>query len=346
MNEKPAAQESLKVLLARTVDGDSLTRDEARQTMETILAGNATPAQIGGFLVALRLKGETVDEISGFVEAMRAAAIPVKPRRKDLVDLCGTGGDGSGTINISTAASLVVAAAGAGVAKHGNRSVSSRCGSADVLEALDVPIELEPAESAHRIDERGFAFLFAPKHHPAMRFAGPPRRELGIRTVFNILGPLSSPASVRRQLIGVFDDELRDVMAKVLKNLGSEHVWIVHAPLDGGGGMDEISVTGLTRVTALRNGVIETFVITPEDLGIKRASLDDLKGGDASQNAERIRAILAGESGPQRDAVLLNAGAALVVAGLAEDLPAGLTRAAEAVDSGRAREFLESLVRS
>jgi anthranilate phosphoribosyltransferase len=344
----PAGSERLRAALARVLSNASLSRAEARGAMEAILAGEATPAQIGGLLAGLRLKGETADEIAGFVEAMRAAAVPVAPGRRDLIDLCGTGGDGAGTINISTAAALIAAAAGAGVAKHGNRSASSRCGSADVLESMGLRLDLTPQESAAQIDALGFAFLFAPSHHPAMRHAGGPRRELGTRTVFNILGPLSNPAGVRRQLIGVFDDGVRARMVEVLQALGSERVWVVHARVEAGGreqGLDEISICGPTRVTALDRGRIEDFEVVPEDAGLARAPLESLRGGDAAANARALEAVFAGERGPHRDAALLNAGAALVIAGLAAALREGVERAAAAVDAGKVRRLVEELRR-
>ena len=340
------AAEQLKIAIAGLLDGQSLERGEARQLMETILGGGATPAQIAGFLVALRLKGETAAEVAGFVEAMREAAVPVTSRRTDLVDLCGTGGDGSGSINISTAASLVAAAAGAGVAKHGNRSASSKCGSADVLEALGVPIDLDPEESGAKLDRFGFAFLFAPTHHPAMRFAGPPRRELGVRTVFNILGPLCNPVGVKRQLIGVFDDSVRGLIAEVLRELGSERVWVVHGTVESASGtrpLDEISLAGKTCVTELDGGAIREFEITPEDAGLKRCQLEALEGGDAAFNAERLTAIFGGESGPQRDAVALNAGAALLIAGLADSLTEGVQKSFEVLDSGAVAKLVQDL---
>ena len=335
----------IKEALARLLAGEDLNREAARETLGAILSGQVTPAQIGGLLVAWRLKGETVEEITGFVEAMRGACVPFKTSVAPLVDLCGTGGDVSGSINISTAASLIVAASGDGVAKHGNRSASSKCGSADVLETLGVAVGLSPENGSRCLEDNGFVFLFAPTYHPAMRHAGPPRKELGIRTFFNILGPLSSPAGVKRQLIGVFDDAVRETMAKVLSELGSEHVWVVHSKLDGDPvrGLDELSIAGPTRVTRLKDGVIDEFEIRPEDAGLASASIDSLLGGDAAHNAERLVAILDGEKGPQRDAALLNAGAALVVADRAADIKAGVGLAAETVDSGKAAGFLADL---
>jgi anthranilate phosphoribosyltransferase len=348
----------IKEALAHLLAGEDLSREASRETLGAILSGQVTPAQIGGLLVAWRIKGETVEEITGFVEAMRGACVPFHTSRSPLVDLCGTGGDGSGSINISTAASLIVAASGVVVAKHGNRSASSKCGSADVLETLGVEVGLTPEDGSQCLEENGFVFLFAPTYHPAMRHAGPPRKELGIRTFFNILGPLSSPAGVKRQLIGVFYDAVRAPMAEVLNELGSEHVWVVHGSIDakagdapkgarvsGGAsrGLDELSIAGTSRVTRLKDGKIDEFEVTPEDAGLERASIDALLGGDAQHNAERIVSILEGEKGPQRDAVLLNAGAALVVAGQVNDLREGVALAAETVDSSKAAGFLADL---
>lgn len=345
MTAAMSGDSGLRQALARVVGGERLDRAEAREALGEVLRGEASPVQIAAFLAALRVRGETIDEIAGMVEAMRAAAVPVRPARENLVDLCGTGGDGSHTINISTAASIVVAACGVPVAKHGNRSASSQCGSADVLEELGVPVELEPDRSAASIDELGFAFLFARTHHPAMRHVAPVRQELGVRTVFNLLGPLSSPAAVKRQLIGVFDDAFRPVMARVCQELGSEHVWVVHSVDEQGRGLDELSLAGPTRVTSLRGGEIEEFEVDPGAAGLERASLDDLRGGDAAHNAERLRQILGGETGPQTDAVLLNAAAALVVADAVSDLATGVQRAREALTSGAASKLLGELTR-
>lgn len=327
--------ESLGLLAA----GKSLPAEQAREVMGEILSGGVTPAQIGAFLMGLRLKGETADEITGLVQAMRQASVKVETRRRDLVDLCGTGGDGSGTFNISTAAALVVAGAGSPVAKHGNRSASSLCGSADVLEALGVPIELPPEAAARAIDEIGFGFLFARQYHPAMRHVAGPRGDLRFRTVFNILGPMTSPAGVKRQLLGVFDDAIRPLMARVLRRLGSERVWIVH----GEGRLDEVSIAGRTRVTALEASGDREFEVVPEDAGLPRHELDTIRGGDARRNAEILEKLLRGQPGAHRDAALLNAAAALVVHGQAADLKEGVERAAEAVDSGRALRVVESL---
>jgi anthranilate phosphoribosyltransferase len=325
--------------LARLAAGEDLSGQQARESMADLLSGEATAAQVGAFLMGLRLKGETVDEVVGLVEAMREASVRIAPARAGCMDLCGTGGDGSGTFNISTAASLVVAGAGVGVAKHGNRSASSRCGSADVLEAMGVPIDQSPEDSTRAIDEIGFAFLFARRHHPAMRHVAGPRGELRFRTVFNILGPLTNPAGVKIQLLGVFDDALRAVMAHVLRNLGSERVWVVH----GTDGLDEISIAAATRVTSIDAGNVLEIEITPEDAGLPRRALREIAGGDAQQNARILEGVLDGEKGAYRDAVVLNAAGALVVAGVASDLRTGAELAVETIDSGRAREFVARL---
>jgi len=331
--------------LETLASGSRLGTDGARFAMEAILAGAATPAQIGAFLMAMRLQGETPDEIAGLVQAMRAASVRLDPPCDDAIDLCGTGGDGSGTINISTGAALVAAAAGARVAKHGNRSASSRSGSADALEAMGIPIDLPPERARAAIDELGFAFLFAPSYHPAMRHAAGPRKELGIRTVFNILGPLTNPAGVRRQLLGVYEDRLRPLMAGALGALGAERAWIVHSRRPDGGGLDEIGLSGPTWVTALDRGSLRDMEIVPEDAGLARAPAAGLLGGDPTQNARCLEGVLAGARGPERDAILLNAAAALVVAGRARDLKEGAQAAAGAIDSGRAKALVEDLRR-
>jgi len=330
----------IREAIARLLERRDLNEAEAEAVMGQIMAGEATPAQIGAFLIALRLKGETVEEITGCARAMRAHATPVHPRRRELVDTCGTGGDGAGTFNISTAAAFVVAGAGLAVAKHGNRSVSSRCGSADVLETLGVNLELTPEQIASCIDQVGIGFLFAPRLHPAMKHAIGPRREMGVRTIFNILGPLTNPAGASRQVMGVYDPGLTETLAHVLDGLGAKAAYVVH----GADGLDELSTTGPNRVSVLRNGWVRSQTLDPAELGLPRARLSDLQGGDAETNAEIIRQVLAGERGPRRDVVLLNAAAALVVGGLAEDLASGLSLAAQAVDSGAAREKLEGLV--
>jgi anthranilate phosphoribosyltransferase len=326
--------------LSRLLDGRDLGRDEARSVMGTIMAGEATPAQIGGFLVALRLKGETADEIAGCAEAMREHVLAVKPRRDDLVDTAGTGGDGARTFNISTAAALVAAAAGAGVAKHGNRAVSSSSGSADVLEALGFSLDLEPERIERSIDELGFGFLFAPTHHPAMRHAAPVRRELAARTVFNVLGPLTNPAGARAQVVGVYAPELVETIAEVLLRLGATRAFVVH----GAGGIDELSPAGPNLVCEVAGGQVRRRVIDPLELGVPRCAPDELRGGEPSENAATVREIFAGADGGRRDAVLLNAAGAIAASGHARDLAEGLGLAREALDSGRAATRLDELI--
>lgn len=330
----------IKKAIAHLVEGQDLTETEAEAVMEQIMTGQATTAQIGGFLIALRLKGETVQEVTGFARAMRRNATPVEAHQPLLVDTCGTGGDGRGTFNISTLAAFVVAGAGLPVSKHGNRSVSSKCGSADVLQALGVKLELAPQKVAACIDQVGIGFLYAPMLHPAMKHAIGPRREMGVRTVFNILGPLTNPAGAQVQVLGVYDGALTEMMARVLSALGSQAAFVVH----GADGLDELSTTGPNRVTQLQNGDVRTFHLDPLDLGLPRARLSDLEGGDAQENAATSRAILNGERGPRRDVVLLNAAAGLVAGGLATDLAQGLSRAAQSIDSGAARARLDALV--
>lgn len=330
--------------LQRIAGGGSLSREEARRTMDALLSGTATAAQIGGLLMGLRLKGEREDEVVGFVEAMRAAGVRIRPRRDPLIDMCGTGGDASGTFNISTAASFVVAGAGVAVAKHGNRSASSMCGSADVLEALCVPIDLAPDRVERAIEDIGLGFLFAPLYHPAMKHVGGARRELRVRTIFNLLGPLANPAGVVRQLVGVFDPAARGLLAGVFRALGSERVWVAHS-LDG---LDELSIAGPTAITVLDEGRVEEIRVEPSECGLARCgpasvARDALRGGDAAQNAAAIEAVLGGARDPRRDAVVLNAAAGLVVAGRAEDLGEGVNLAAASIDSGGARRVLETL---
>jgi len=330
----------IKTAIAHLVEGQDLTETEAEAVMEQIMTGQATTAQIGGFLIALRLKGETAQEVTGFARAMRRNATPVEAHHPLLVDTCGTGGDGRGTFNISTLAAFVVAGAGLPVSKHGNRSVSSKCGSADVLQALGVKLELAPQKVAACIDQVGIGFLYAPMLHPAMKHAIGPRREMGVRTVFNILGPLTNPAGAQVQVLGVYDGALTEMMARVLGALGSQAAFVVH----GADGLDELSTTGPNRVTQLQNGDVRTFFLDPLDLGLPRARLSDLEGGDAQENAATFRAILNGERGPRRDVVLLNAAAGLVAGGLATDLAEGLSMAAQSIDSGAARAKLDALV--
>ncbi len=334
----------LRQVLQKVARGERMGRSEARQVLGRILRGQATPAQIGALLMGMRIRGESFEEISGFAEAMRQHAVPVDPR-PEAIDLCGTGGDSAGTFNISTAASLLTAACGVQVAKHGNRSISSQCGSADVLEALKISIDLPPEKTQAVLDKVGFGFFFAPLYHPAMKQVAAPRKELGIRTVFNILGPMTNPAGVKRQLLGVYDDGLRRVMAEVLLLLGSERVWVVHCPLPGGGGLDEIGLCGSTGVTALENGVVKEFEISPKDAGLVSRPGASLQGGDASKNANRLLDIFNGVLIPERDAVILNAAAALHIAGKAENLKRGAKMAADAIDSGRATSFIEELRR-
>jgi anthranilate phosphoribosyltransferase len=305
------------------------------------MRGEATQAQIGGFLVALRLKGETADEIAGCAEAMREHVLPVRPDRPDLVDTAGTGGDGAHTINISTAAAIVAAAAGAGVAKHGNRAVSSACGSADVLEALGFELEQPPERIALSIDQLGFGFMFAPAHHPAMRHAAPVRRELATRTVFNVLGPLTNPAGARAQVIGVYSRPLVRTIADVLAQLGASRAFVVH----GAHGIDELSPAGPNDVCEVVNGEVHERVIDPVDLGIERGDPLELRGGSPAENAAAIREVFAGAPGARRDAILLNAAGAVAAAGHAEDLREGLALARSAVDSGAAAARLDELAR-
>ena len=330
----------IKEALSKIVSRSDLTLAEAREVMREIMRGEATQAQIGAFLTALRMKGETVDEIAGCAQAMRESAIPVKPNRNQLVDTCGTGGDGSGTFNISTTVAFVAAGAGLAVAKHGNRSVSSRCGSADLLQALGVNLELTPEQVAQCIDEVGIGFLFAPKLHPAMRYALAPRQEIGLRTIFNILGPLSNPAQAKRQLLGVYHSDLTELMAEVLLALGAEHAFVVH----GADGLDELSVTGLNKISRLHNGHIETYYLDPQDLGLPRAKLSDLAGGSVEDNAAITKALLAGKDGPKRDVILLNAAAVLIAGGKASSFSDGMKLAAEAIDNGSAQRKLHQLV--
>jgi anthranilate phosphoribosyltransferase len=326
--------------LQYVLDGRDLSRDETRAVMGEIMAGEATPAQIGGFLIALRAKGETADEIAGCAEAMRAHVLAVRPRRDDLVDTAGTGGDGARTINISTAAALVAAAAGAAVAKHGNRAVSSACGSADVLEALGFSLEQEPRRIEQSIDELGFGFLFAPAHHPAMRHAAPVRTELATRTVFNVLGPLTNPAGARAQVVGVYSPDLVRTIADVLATLGARRAFVVH----GAGGIDELSPAGSNLVAEVVDGKVRERTLDPEaELGLPRCSADELRGGMPAENAAAVREVFAGADGGRRSAILLNAAGAIAAAGHAEDLREGLAVARETIDSGAAADRLEQL---
>ncbi|GBD11515.1 Anthranilate phosphoribosyltransferase [bacterium HR23] len=329
----------MRAFLEQLLAHRPLSQAQASQAMAMIMEGQATPAQIAGFLVALRMKGETPEEVAGMAQAMRAKALRVDVPFP-LLDTCGTGGDRSGTFNISTASALVCSAVGVKVAKHGNRAVSSASGSADLLEACGVRIDLGPQGVAHCIREVGIGFCFAPVFHPAMKFAGPVRRELGVRTVFNILGPLTNPAGAQFQVLGVADPSLGEMMAQVLRLLGVRRAWVVH----GEDGLDEITLCAPTRVWEVDASGVRTFSIVPEEVGLPRARPEDLKGGTAKENAQRLRSLLQGERGPLRDAVLLNASAGLVVYGIARSLREGLALAAEAVNSGRALALLERWV--
>jgi len=340
--------------IQQVVQGQDLTEEEMMAVMEDIADGRATPAQIGAFLVALRLKGETEDEITGAARVLRArsVAIPCGGRgvvldrdeinldRETIVDTCGTGGDGTRTFNVSTTTAFVAAGAGLKVAKHGNRSVSSRCGSADVIETLGVKLDLTPGQVGACVDRIGLGFLYAPALHTAMRHVVLPRREIGLRTIFNLLGPLTNPAGATVQVLGVYQADLTETMARVLGRLGCRSAFVVF----GEGSYDEISVIGPSRLTRLRDGRIESFSLTPEELGLRRARPEDIRGGDASRNAAITMAVLRGEPGPCRDMVLLNAAAVLIAAGRAETFPEGLALAAETIDSGRALEKLQALV--
>ena len=327
--------------LADLLDGKDLGRSHSREVMGEIMRGEATPAQMGGFLVALRLKGETADEIAGCAEAMREHVLPVRPHRDDLVDTAGTGGDGANTFNISTAAALVAAAAGAGVAKHGNRAASSTTGAADVLEALGFQLDLPPERIERSIDELGFGFLFAQAHHPAMRHAAPVRRELAARTIFNVLGPLTNPAGARAQVVGVYAAELVPKLAASLVQLDARRAYVVH----GADGIDELSPCGPNLVAEVDAGGVREYELDPLDLGIPRCDPTELRGGDPETNARALRDVLAGADGGHRSAVLLNAAGAIAASGHAEDLREGLELAREAVDTGAAAARLDELVR-
>jgi len=324
--------------LQRRID---LTSDEAAGAMETIMDGQAQPSQIAGLLVGLAMKGERPDEIVGLARTMRARATKLSRTFDSLFDTCGTGGDGAHTFNVSTVAALVVAACGVHVAKHGNRSASSKCGSADLFETLGVNVTAPPAVIERCLDEAGIAFLFAQVFHPSMKHAAPTRKELGVRTAFNLLGPLTNPAGAKRQLVGVPKPELTELVARSLLLLGAARAWVVH----GADGLDEISTTGYTKVSECRDGAVNTFYLHPSDVGLPKSTPETLKGGVAADNAAIAREILDGEKGPRRDIVLLNAGASLLVAGRAATVPEGIEMAARAIDSGRAKAVLAALVR-
>ena len=330
----------LTPLLHKLVAHEDLSADDAAAAMAEIMGGSASPALIAGFLVALAMKGERPEEIVGLARTMRREAVPFDTGGLAVVDTCGTGGDRSGTFNISSAASLVLAACGVPVAKHGNRSVSSRCGSADVFEALGVNLAQSPAAVERCLADAGITFLFAPTFHPSMRHAAPTRRELGLRTAFNLLGPLTNPACPSRQLVGVPRPELTELVARALQLLGAERAWVVH----GADGIDEISLAGHTKVSECRDGAVRTFYVHPADYGLRKAPVTALAGGDAAANAALIRQVVDGARGPARDVTLLNAAAALFIADRAATVREGLAVAAEAIDSGRARRTLDALV--
>jgi anthranilate phosphoribosyltransferase len=334
-----SAVAEIKAIIATVAAGRTLTLDEAREAFDIMMSGDATPAQVGALLMGLRVRGETVDELTGGALAMREKMLTVRAP-KGAIDTCGTGGDASGTYNISTAAALVVAACGVPVAKHGNRALSSKAGSADVLKALGVNIDADLALVERSIREAGIGFMMAPRHHGAMRHVAGARVELGTRTIFNLLGPLANPATARRQIMGVFAKEWLEPLARVLGRLGSERAWVVH----GADGLDELSTTGASDVAELDHGEVRTFQITPEDAGLPRARLEDLQGGEAEANAAALRTVLDGMPGPYRDIVLLNSAAALVVAGKAADVRDGATLSARAIDDGAAKAVLQRLI--
>ena len=331
---------TIQEAIAQVIEGHDLTRPEMVEVMNAIMSGEATDAQIGGVLVGLRIKGESVDEIAGAAQVMREKATRIQTDRRPVVDTCGTGGDHSGTFNISTTAAFVAAGAGLCVAKHGNRAATSQCGSADVLKALGVNVEADPETVGRCLDDAGIGFLFAISLHGAMKHAIGPRRELGARTIFNALGPLTNPAGATRQVIGVYSPDLTEPMATVLGELGAEHACVVH----GADGLDEATTTAPTRVSELKDGTVTTYEVSPGDLGIGTAQAQDLTGGDPETNADILRSILGGEQGARRDITIVNAAFALVAGGLADDLKAGATLAAETIDSGAAGKKLDLLV--
>ncbi len=330
----------LKDYIGIAASGRPLTREEAGKAFDIMMSGEATASQIGGFLMALRVRGESVSEITGAVSTMRRKMLRVEAP-EDAIDIVGTGGDASGSYNVSTCAAFVAAGAGLTVAKHGNRALTSKSGAADTLAALGVQLDLSPEGIAACIREAGIGFMFAPAHHSAMRHVGPTRVELGTRTIFNLLGPMSNPAGVKRQLLGVYDPYWCEPMAEVLRDLGSEHVWVVH-----GDGLDEMTTAGVTTVSALHNGDITRFEITPEELGLRRVDLAELRGGNAEHNAAALKEVLNGARNAYRDITLLNAGAALVIGDKAEDLSEGLEQAARSIDSGAANAVLDTLIKT
>ena len=326
-------------VLERLLQCRALSLDESKDLMNSIMSGDLLDTQIAGILTALRMKGETIGEIAGFARAMRENSVRISPGRAGLIDTCGTGGDARGTFNISTAAALVAASMGIPVAKHGNRAVSSKCGSADVLEALGVNITLPPEAVSQLIDDVGIGFLFAPTHHPAMKHAASARKALGVRTVFNLLGPLTNPAGVERQIVGVFSEKLTELVCNVLKELGTKKAFVVHG-LDG---TDEVSIAGGTIVSSLEDGKVTTFEFAPEEAGLERADISSISGGPAEENAEHIRNVLRGQNGARSDAVMLNAGFAALLADRASNVADGVSMAREAVQSGKAEELLREL---
>jgi anthranilate phosphoribosyltransferase len=331
--------DELKAVIAKVASGAAMTREESAAVFDRMMSGEATPSQMGGLLMGLRVRGETVDEITGAVTAMRAKMLPVKAP-PEAIDVVGTGGDASGSFNISTCTAFIVAGAGVPVAKHGNRALSSKSGAADVLQALGVRIDLDPKQVGRCIADAQIGFMFAPTHHPAMKNVGPTRVELGTRTIFNLLGPVSNPANVKRQMVGVFSKQWVEPIAQVLANLGSQAAWVVH----GSDGLDEITTSGPTSVAALENGKVRTFDITPEDAGLSRVKPEALRGGDAQTNATALLDVLKGKAGPYRDVAMLNAAAALIVAGRAKDLREGAGMAQYAIESGEAKRKLERLI--
>jgi len=330
---------TFKDLIAKVADGHALSPEEAREAFEVILSGSATPSQLGGFLMALRVRGESIAEVTGAVATMRSKMVPVKTSA-DVMDIVGTGGDNSGSYNISTCTAIVVAGCGVPIAKHGNRSLSSKSGAAEALAELGVNIDIDAARIADCIRKAGIGFMFAPLHHAAMKHVGPTRMELGTRTIFNLLGPLTNPAGARRQMVGVFARKWVEPVAEALKELGSEKAWVVH----GSDGMDEITTTGPTHVCELKDGTLRSFEISPQDAGLPLADPKDLKGGLPSENARALREVLAGTKNAYRDIVLFNAAASLLVAEKVDELKAGVDMAANAIDSGNAADTLEKLV--
>ena len=331
--------DELKALIGKVATGAALSREESSHAFDVMMSGGATPSQMGALLMGRRVRGETVDEITGAVAAMRAKMLRVEAP-PGAIDVVGTGGDASGSYNISTCAAFIVAGAGVPVAKHGNRALSSRSGAADVLAALGVRIDLEPPAIAHCITEAGIGFMFAPAHHPAMKNVGPTRVELGTRTIFNLLGPLSNPAGVKRQMVGVFSRQWIEPLAQVLKNLGSEAAWVVH----GSDGLDEITTSGVTHVAALENGAVRSFEVAPEDVGLPRVKPEALRGGEAKDNAQALLDVLKGRKGAFRDVAVLNAAAGLMVAGRAADLKQAVASAQKSIDSGEAEGRLDRLI--